>query len=166
MNIAIPNYTENRAWSDTYLPDVKRIVGSHLLSAAPDDIDMQQATDLLMLDARDMRVAARVRRPGYADRFPYEFTVRSRIPSGGETELSKIINGYGDWMFYGHADPRGGIGRWWLLDLRAFRAALIRPESRARLHWGSKDNADGTRFTWFDIRSFPNAPDIVVAASL
>lgn len=63
MNIAIPNYTENRAWSDTYLPDVKRIVGSHLLSAAPDDIDMQQATDLLMLDARDMRVAARCADP-------------------------------------------------------------------------------------------------------
>ena len=118
-----------------------------------------------MLDARDMRVAARVRRPGYADRYPYEFTIRSRLPSGSETELSKIVNGAGDWMFYGHASACGqGFDRWWLIDLRAFRAALIRQGPQG-LRWGNKTNADGTRFTWFDVRSFPAEPALVVAAS-
>jgi hypothetical protein len=45
-------------------------------------------TDLLVLDAWAMRTAARVRRPGYADRYPHQFTIRSRITSGGETELT------------------------------------------------------------------------------
>ncbi len=58
---------------------------------------------------------------------PYQITVRSRLPSGAETELSKIVNGKGDWLFYGHANAcQTGIGLWWLIDLRAFRAGLIR----------------------------------------
>lgn len=159
------HYDINRSWSDRYLPQIKTIVGEQLLKAAPDLLDTKQATDLLMLDAKDMRIAARVRRPGYADRYPYEFTIRSRIPSGGETELSKIINGAGDWMFYGHASASGeGFERWWLIDLRAFRAALIRRSLEGSgLHWGSKVNDDGTAFTWFDIRSFPAA--LVIDAS-
>jgi hypothetical protein len=54
--------------------------------------------------ARDMRVAARVRRSGYAQRYPHQFTIRSRVASGAETELSRIVNGKGDWMFYGHSN--------------------------------------------------------------
>ena len=101
MNIA---YNFNRQWSDRFIPEIKAIVGAHLLSIAPDDQDMRHATDLMMLDAKDVRIAARVRRPGYASRYPYDFTIRSQVPSGAETELAKIVNGKGDWMFYGHAD--------------------------------------------------------------
>ncbi|MFD1158921.1 hypothetical protein [Roseovarius aestuarii] len=50
--------------SRLFLPQIKRIVGCHLLETEPDPLDWHQATDLLMLDARDMRIAARVRRPG------------------------------------------------------------------------------------------------------
>ncbi|WP_297754653.1 hypothetical protein [uncultured Shimia sp.] len=159
------HYDINRRWSDQFIPDIKRIVGSHLLEAAPDPLDMKQATDLLMLDARDMRIAARVRRPGYAERYPHQFTIRSRVPSGAETELSKIVNGKGDWMFYGHASARqDGVEKWFLLDLNAFRAALIRQGPQG-LHWGNKRNPDGTVFTWFDVRSFPSDPPLVVACS-
>lgn len=83
------HYDINRQWSDRFLPQIKSIVGCHLLEAAPDLLDMRHATDLLMLDARDMRIAARVRRPGYSHRYPHQFTIRSRLPSGAETELSK-----------------------------------------------------------------------------
>lgn len=99
-------YSTNRNWSDRFLPEIKRLVGGHLLETAPDPFDHFQATDLMMLDARDMRVAARVRRPGYAQRYPHQFTIRSRVASGAQTELSKIVEDKGDWMFYGHSDAR------------------------------------------------------------
>jgi len=159
------HYDINRQWSDRFLPHIKQIVGGYLLEAAPDPIDWHQATDLLMLDARDMRIAARVRRPGYATQYPHQFTIRSRLPSGAQTELSKIVNGKGDWLFYGHANAsQTAIESWYLIDLNAFRAALIRRGAQG-LCWGNKCNPDGTRFTWFDIRSFPADPPLVVARS-
>ncbi len=112
-----------------------------------------------------MRVAARVRRPGYAQRYPHQFTIRSQVASGAQTELSKIVNGNGDWMFYGHSNAaQTGLDAWWLIDLNAFRAGLIRKGADG-LQWGNKSNADGTRFTWFDVRSFPAEPPLVVASS-
>ncbi|WP_245601482.1 hypothetical protein [Sedimentitalea nanhaiensis] len=161
------HYDINRRWSDRFLPDIKRLIGSHLLSTAPDPLDQLHATDLLMLDARDMRIAARVRRPGYALRYPHQFTIRSHVPSGAETELSKIVNGYGDWMFYGHVSAsQTHIEHWRLIDLRAFRAALIRHANGGQqLVMGDQANPDGTWFKWFDIRSFPAAPPLVVATS-
>ncbi len=160
-------YANNRRWSDQFLPDIKRIVGAHLLETAPDPLDHFQATDLLMLDARDMRIAARVRRPGYAQRYPHQFTIRSKVASGAETELSKIVNGKGDWMFYGHSNiTQNGVGHWWLIDLRAFRAALIRHANNgSSISMGDQSNPDGTWFKWFDIRSFPAHPPLVVAKS-
>ncbi len=111
------HYATNRRWSDQFLPQIKRIVGCHLLETAPDPLDWHQITDLLMLDARDMRIAARVRRPGFANKYPCQFTIRSLV-----------------------AQADG-------------------------LVCGNKCNADGTRFTWFDIRSFPDEPKLVVERS-
>ncbi len=158
-------YTTNRAWSDRFLPEIKRIVGARLLQTAPDMLDWRQATDLVMMDGKDLRIAARVRRHGYADCYPFDFTIRSRLSSGAETELSKIVNGHGDWMFYGHANPtETGFDRWWLIDLRAFRAGLIRHVHNGYpIRYGNKVNPDGTQFKWFDIRSFPAEPPLVVA---
>lgn len=160
-------YDANRSWSDRFLPEIKRLVGGHLLSSAPDHHDWHNATDLMMLDARDIRVAARVRRHGYAERYPNEFTIRCRIPSGGKTELSKIVEGKGDWMFYGHADAANtNIAAWWLIDLRAFRAALIRNQvNGTHLRYGKGQNPDGTGFVWFDLKSFPSEPPLIIANS-
>ncbi len=161
------DYNINRTWSDQFLPEVKRQIGAHLLKVAPDDVDMRQATDLLMLDAKDMRVAVRIRRPGFRSRYPHEFTIRSKVPSGAQTELSKVVNGHGDWMFYGHASEDGmGLDNWWLLDLRAFRAGLIRQAQNGYpIRHGDKTNPDGSAFKWFDVRSFPAEPPLVVAQS-
>lgn len=159
------HYDINRSWSDQFIPEIKRIVGAELLKVASNTLDQTQATDLVMLDAQDMRIAARVRRPGYAERYPHQFTIRSSLPSGAPTELNKIVNGYGDWMFYGHADRFGRLDCWWLIDLRSFRAALIRRRlNGAELLMGDQLNPDGTRFKWFDVRSFPADPPLVVAA--
>jgi hypothetical protein len=67
-------------------------------------------------------------------------------------------------MFYGHADKAGaGFARWMLVDLRAFRAALVR--HRKSIVRKEKPNYDGTYFCAFDVTSFPKAPPILVASS-
>ncbi|MEM7470723.1 MAG: hypothetical protein AAF340_05170, partial [Pseudomonadota bacterium] len=160
-------YPSNRRWSDRFLPEIKQIIGSHLLETAPDPEDHFNATDLMMLDARDMRIAARVRRPGYAGRYPNQITIRSKLPSGAPTELSKIVNGKGDWMFYGHSNAsQDGIAHWSLIDLRAFRAGLIRHTQNGwPIRMGDRTNPDGSGFKWFDVSSFPEEPRLVVATS-
>ena len=80
MNI----YQTNRNWSDQFLPQIKRIVGSHLLETSPDPLDWHQATDLLMLDARDMRIAASV----YADP-----VTPTQIPASVHHPLSRRLRG-------------------------------------------------------------------------
>lgn len=161
-------YETDRAWSDRFIPEIKRIVGPLLMTVTPDEIDCTQAADLMVFTARDLKVAARVRRPGYARMYGHEFTVRLQRKSGVETEFSKIVNGWGDWMFYAHSDDEErGLALWWVLDLNAFRAALIRHSMLTRgpkVQWTDKDNRDGsTTFRSFDIRSFPES--LVVSCS-
>lgn len=130
-------------------------VPNFIQTPAPDHHDMHEATDLMMLNARDKRIAVRVRRYGVAHMFPYQFTIRAKVASGAKTELAKMVEGHGDWMFYGHSNQASdGFALWWLLDLDAFRSALIRRDSLP-ICCGDKAVGDGTCFKWFDIRSFP-----------
>lgn len=161
------DYRKNREWADRFIPQIKRIVGPYLLDTTPNDIDVTQAADLMIFTARDMRIAARVRRPGYSSGFLYEFTIRAQLDNGVKTELQKIVDGWGDWFFYGHADiAEEFIEYWWLVDLHAFRASLIRTAMNGtKVKCGQKSNGDGTHFKWFDLRSFPDEPPILVAGS-
>ncbi len=147
-------------WFDIYVNDLSRAVTFYeaVLGTTLEE----------MSEARDMRVAARVRRPGFAQRYPHQFTIRSAVASGRQTELSKIVNGKGDWMFYGHSnEAQTGLDAWWLIDLRAFRAGLIRHMANTpQIVMGDQANADGKRFKWFDVRSFPAEPPLVVASSV
>ncbi len=164
--MASPNYQQQRTWSDTFIPQIKRIVGPQLMSVTPDEIDCKQAADLWVFTARDMRIAARVRRNRYL-KWKYQFTLRAKLDSGVETELSKIVNGWGDWMFYAFAnEEEKQFECWWLIDLAAFRAALIRDTMNGqRLIVENQSNGDGTHFKAFDLRSFPDNPSILISAS-
>jgi hypothetical protein len=159
------SYASDRAFSDRYIPTIRGIVGPLLLTPAPFELDTKEATDLLVFTARDMRIAARVRRADkYLDRYGYQFTLRAKRDNGVVTELSKIVDGWGDWLFYGFGQPGSSlIVHWWLIDLHAFRAALIR--DKQSLQHGLTANGDGTHFAWFDLRSFPERPSILVAGS-
>lgn len=164
------NYSVNRAWADKMTPHVNRIVGPYLLETTPDQVDMKEGSDLWVIGGRDKRIAVRVRRAGYAERYPFDFTVRSAVPSGVTTELEKLVNGFGDWMFYGHASvDETSISHWMLIDLAAWRAHLIRwalkrknPNDRL---WTAQSNDDGTKFAAFDVRNFVGPPAILIASS-
>lgn len=114
-----------------------------------------------------MRIAARMRRPGYAECFPDQFITRTESRFASETELAKTVNSKGDWMFYGHAlRSKHGLASWCLLEPRVISASLIRKTLNGYpIRWGDKRNADGTAFKWFDIRSSPKDPPLVVARS-
>ena len=152
-------YEQDRRWSDQYIPAIKAIVGPHLLTTAPFEWDTKQATDLIVIHARDKTIAARMRRAKFAKQYPYEFTIRYHRDTGTSTEYEKIVNGWADWMFYGFAasgDADGRIQRWWLLDLTVFRASLIRRRPNEKLGV-EKRTRDGVSLLAFDVRKFPSS---------
>lgn len=154
------SYAEDRRWSDGLIPVIKKIVGPLLLEESSFEVDTQQAADLVVLNARDKTIAARVRRHGYVDSYGFDFTIRAKRDSGAKTELEKFVDGFGDWMFYGHASVDGlGIDRWMVISLPAWRAAIIRKQAPCK----NKSNSDGTHFVAFDIRELPS--DVLIAAS-
>lgn len=156
------DYIENRAWSDQFIPQIKQIVGPFLLEESSFEVDTQQAADLVVMQGRNLTIACRVRRPGYFDKYPYDFTIRSRN-NGHSTELRKIVSGWGDLMFYGHATATGRICAWYLIDLNAFRAHMIRNGFKNYIRFGETPNGDGTWFYWFDVRSFTGQPILIIA---
>lgn len=160
------SYAGDREWSDQHLPEVKRIVGPMLLEPAQFEIDAKQSTDLIILAARDKRIAVRIRRPGFLPRYQYDFTVRARRDSGAETELMKMQRGFADWMFYGHARNKDGPGLavWYVLDLDQWRYALMTERGVASAARQLIPNGDGTHFVAFDVREF--GAQVVLASSI
>lgn len=160
-------YREDRKWSDVYIPEIKRIVGPYLLQPSSFEIDTREAADLILMKVRGLTIACRVRRPGYSDRYIDEFTIRSSRDNGTQTELDKILEGFGDWLFYGHA--RDGLppsfARWMIIDLAHWRYHMVKNQVviKERGGMGEKSNGDGTNFSWYNIRLFPTQPSILIA---
>lgn len=153
-------------WSDRYLPKVFEIVGPRLLTQASIEVDRNNATDLVLLTARDLKIACRIRRPVSNLAYLSQFTIRGHRRSGAKSEMDKIIDGWADWMFYGFAAAGAApdLAHWYLIDLTAFRAHLIR--NLDTLSWGESENSsDGTSFYWFDVNSFPQLPGLLIARS-
>lgn len=150
-------------WQLQYLDEIKGIVGPLLLQQASIERDQNEATDLLVLKARDMRIACRVRRSGFAERYPWDITFRSYRPTGARTEYQKVFeDGWADWFFYGHAMDGQiiGLSRWLLVDLDAVRvhAHHVAPQHRR--------NRDGTEFKVYDVRRFPPIPPVLIATGV
>jgi len=147
-------------WSDQFLPEVKAILGRYLFVAASLSVDRHEACDLITPTGK---IAVRIRRPAF-QQYQTQFTLRSARDSGSKAELEKVIDGHGDFLFYAfESDVRPGtLGTWHLISLRALRAHLIR---RAEVRSGTQSNADGTQFRWFDIKSFPPEPPILIASN-
>lgn len=157
-------YVDQRAWADQFLPEIKQLIGPHLLEPAPIEEDCREATDLMVLRARDLRIACRVRKFKYLKDYANQFTLRYKARYGGKTEYDKVVEGWGDWMFYGFADRNEEfVLQWRLIDLSAFRAQLIR--HRRGVLGGIKPNNDGTELAWFNVDSFAPSPPLIIAQS-
>ena len=152
------DYNFDRERSDKFEPLLKKIIGETFLVNDPQR-DMHQATDLLILTAKPLTFACRVRtyeqylRPGYK----HQFTIRSRRPSGEKTEIDKIIEGFGDYFLYGFSNPKNdgsGLMQWFIGDLRVFRRELIlRGLDKLGKELPNQDRS--SYFYVFEIRDFP-----------
>jgi len=159
-------YREDRTWSDERLDIVKALIGRHIMEAGNEIQDMQKMGDLVVLGGKETKIGVRIRTGNFRENFRYDFTLRTWRSSGAKTEFEKILEGWGDYFFYGFSPERNStiIDPWYLLSLDAFRHHWRC--SRDMLTHGEVRNRDNaTGFRWFNILSFPKTPSILVHAS-
>lgn len=149
-------------WGRTYLGHMRQIVGLHLVTEAPFEEDARHATDLIVLRLEAVRIACRVRRDHYRTSYGDQFTVRVDRPSGAESEMAKILAGWGDYMLYGFGAPNSTyLTQWALIDLYALRKWCTQHMARndGQLPGEGRANRDGTTF-----RAFPLLPHLLHAS--
>jgi hypothetical protein len=91
-----------------------------------------------------------------------EMKIPSARPQGNKTELTKIIEGWGDYMFYGFADPdEESLCCWFLGDLKAFRLYFNQQLYLKKTPWMGRANGDGSsEFMAFERDTIP---DFIIA---
>jgi hypothetical protein len=164
------HWGQDKRWADQFLPQMKRICGEHLIGEAPAMEDAQHNTDLIVLTLAPVRIACRVRKASYVARYRNEFTIRAGRPSGTKTELTKIVEGWGDYLLYGFGDDATHLmSHWTLISLVAFRRYLMlhlaqHAGEMPGVKYGNHDGSSHFRvFNLMDIAS--TTPDIVFASS-
>lgn len=151
------HWTEDKRWSDRFLPEIKSALGLHLIGEPPVEEDAERNTDLMVLRMDAVRVGCRIRRHNYLARYGDGFTIRAGRPSGVKTELTKIIEGWGDYFFYGFSDAQERrLAKWTLADLKVFRLWINREILRTgRMPGDRRANHDGSSeligFYWADL---------------
>lgn len=150
------NWIEHKNFSDLFLPEIKSILGQNFIGEIKEE-DCFHNTDLIVLKMEVIRFACRVRRFEYFDKFHNEFTFRSKLPSGNKTELNKIIEGWGDFFFYGFADYYNEkLHHWIIADLKVFRSWFSDCLARKNYKWAKKENKDNSSsFLVFNLNDLP-----------
>jgi len=161
------DWKDDKRWSDRFLPEIKSILGRHLIGEPAREEDAERNTDLIVLRMEAVRIACRVRRHDYLAKYADEFTIREGRPSGTKTELTKIVEGWGDFFFYGFADePEIALARWTLANLKVFRLWFMQHLAAhgGKLPGTQQANKDGSSwfraFRWVDV-----AADFIIASS-
>lgn len=160
------SWEDDKRWSDKFLHQMKGLIGQALICAAPDVEDRERNTDLIVLKLDSVRIACRVRRHKY---LPYssQFTLRAGRPSGNETELSKVITGWGNYLFYGFANEQEtAIEQWFLGDLSRFRIWHSRKLAYNKGNPPGIKKANGDSSSWFYAFESRQIPGFIVASSL
>lgn len=153
------SFADDFNWQRRLIPKVKQALSQHLIAEAPWEEDAKHNTDLIVLELKPIRVACRLRTHDYLRRYADQFTLRSKRPSGVQTELSKVISGWGDYLFYGFANSAGDdLATWFLGDLNEFRRwhsnrlALDKGEMPGR----EQSNGDrSSKFRAYDLNELP-----------
>ena len=160
----------DKRWSDRFLPEIKQILGLHLIGEPPIEEDQERNTDLVVLKMEPVRIGCRVRRPvsenGYLcfEKHSDEFTIRAGRPSGIKTELTKIIEGWGNYFFYAFSDHNHEhLMKWVLCNLNIFRLWFNRElvKKRGAFPTTILNHDNSSNFIPFRFVDLP--PDFIVA---
>lgn len=153
------NWQADKKWSDKFIPEIKQILGLHLIGEPPIEEDQQRNTDLVVLKMEAVRIGCRMRKHEYHKTYPNDITIRAGRPSGMKTELTKIIEGWGDYFFYGFEGEDGiSILAWTLGDLNVFRLWFNREIIRLKgnVPGNLKENKDkSSSFLTFQKNNLP-----------
>jgi len=108
-----------------------------------------------------VRIGVRIRQQEYLDKYGDEFTIRSGRPSGRKTELTKIVEGWGDYFFYGFGNyETRELVRWTIGNLNVFRLYFNRylaSHNKGEYPGKAKNNTDGSSsFMAFNINDMPD----------
>lgn len=142
------NWQADKKESDRYIPHIKSLLGGFLIGEPPVEEDQERNTDLMVLKMEAVRVGCRIRTLDYLNRYPDDITIRMSRPSGNQTEMAKIIEGWGQYFFYGFGNPANDlVEAWTLIDLNKFRLHIATclkrtsslPGNRLTNHDGSSD---------------------------
>lgn len=160
MDMNLANWNEDKKWSDRFLPEIKQILGSYLIVEPPFEEDSERNTDLIILKMDSVRIGCRVRRNYSMEKYSEQFTIRTKRPSGQKTELAKIIEGWGNYLFYGFADKEEEkLVKWCIVDLNKFRLWFncFIVENKGLLPGIEKINKDkSSEFRAFIIKEMPS----------
>ena len=162
---SVNDWERDKRWAGRFLPEVKRILGEHLIGEAPIEEDRKHNCDLIVLKLEAIRIACRIRQYKYLAEYGGEFTIRVGRPSGMKSELTKIIEGWGDFFFYGFGDEKANVlAGWHLLRLNEFRLwhAGYLQRNKGEVPGKMRANFDGTTFRVYRIADLPES---VVMAS-
>jgi len=141
-------FSQGFAFAELHMPAVRRELGELPMKLFMDiekaeaKQDMEEATDLI-LSVSGGDIAVRIRRKKFWERgviYGLDFSVRA-VCRGHLTEIDKLIDGFGDWYFYGYSsDDKGEIAEWWLLDLDKVRESGVLEDEQFPIN----PNGDGT----------------------
>lgn len=149
-------WEKDKQASDIFIPEIKQILGLYLIGEANREEDQERNTDLIVLKMETIRIACRVRDKKYMDKYSNEFTIRCRRPSGTKTELKKIIEGWGNYFFYGFGcKDSGELIMWKLADLNVFRLAYNRFLFKGKKYTEIQNHDESSSFMAFPWSDFP-----------
>lgn len=160
------SWTYDKSWGEEYNKEIKCILGMVLFQNASVLEDVTFATDIKI---GATSIAVRMRRSRWLGKSD-EFTIRWKRPSGAKTECQKIMEGYGDFLFYGFESECGRhVGLWKIIDLELLRKTR-RSENSASPEWShdylfkTETTRNGEIFFVFKEKLFPCC--VVVASGV
>ena len=131
------------------MPLIKAVLGNFFIKKDINE-DLHNGTDFLVLKVEQFRVAVRLRRFKYFEKYKDEFTIRWSRPSGVKTEYEKIMDGRVDYILYGFINEcEDKIIHYFIGDLSVFRN--MRPEPILI----KKNNPPDSELAVFKINQFP-----------
>jgi len=154
------DWKKQKNWSDKFIKDIKPILGTYLIGEPPALEDMERNTDLMVLKLDAVRIGCRIRKFSYLEKYADEFTIRSSLANGYKTELTKIIEGWGNYFFYGFSnEDETALAFWTLADMNVFRLDFARSliHNKGVAMGNEKKNHDGSSsfraFKWNDFQN-------------
>jgi len=158
---------ERKKQADEYMPGVRSVLGVFFFREATVVEDREENTDLRIIQARDLRIAVRVRTPDTLRRAQIEapsWLQEITFRSGGEIQ-KMFRKDLGTHFFYGFGNEDGrSLHSWILVDLDLLRrCAAIDQIMGRKYNVTHVDMDDGTAFEALDMLSVD--PSCIVAAS-